>query len=167
MAALSTHGDALVVGGCFSSIRVKSGRPSKVLVAPIKEDILPLTLNEVALSIEKYLFITGPAFLPACTMTGQEILWNDTSWSDGTFDQDLGPLGLKDDDGEGCIRIDVRDICPNAPATLVLQALNEMWKRKQIVSYGPAERPGRGAVYEIYQILRDSYTSEAGGNSLQ
>ncbi len=80
-------------------------------------------------------------------MTGHEILWNDTSWSEGTFDQDLGPLGLKNDNGEGCIRIDVRDICPNAPETLVLKALNEMWKCKQIVSYGPAERPGRGAVY--------------------
>ncbi len=33
MAALSTHGDALVVGGCFSSIQVKSERPSKVLAA--------------------------------------------------------------------------------------------------------------------------------------
>jgi hypothetical protein len=97
-----------------------------------------MCVNEVALSIEKYLFITGPAFLTACTMTRQEILWNDTSWSEGTFDQDLGPLGLKDNDGEGCIRLDVRNICPNAPETLVLQALNEMWKRKQIVSYGPA-----------------------------
>jgi len=64
LAALSTHGEVPVVGGCFSSIRVKSGQPSQVQVVSIEENP-PLTVDDVALSIETYLFTSGPAFLPA------------------------------------------------------------------------------------------------------
>ena len=38
LAALSTHGEVPVVGGCFSSIRVKSGQPSQVQVVSIEEN---------------------------------------------------------------------------------------------------------------------------------
>jgi hypothetical protein len=47
-------------GGCFSSIRVRSGRPSLVQVVPVP-DTPPLTVDDVALSIVTYLFYSGPA----------------------------------------------------------------------------------------------------------
>jgi hypothetical protein len=74
-----------VVGGCFPSIRVtgKLGQPSMVLVVPEISNPT-LTVNDVALRIEKFLFAT-PAFLPACTISGQEVVWNDVSWAEATF----------------------------------------------------------------------------------
>jgi hypothetical protein len=53
--ALSTHGDIPVVGGCFSSIRLKSGSPSKFRVTTVPEPPL-LTRIDVERSIEQYLF---------------------------------------------------------------------------------------------------------------
>jgi hypothetical protein len=137
-------------------------------VAPVKEFPL-LTLEEVQSSIEKYLFDSYPVFLPACTVDGHAIVYSDISstmcsWSEATFNADFGPTGLTDCDDDGyfpdCIHIDVRDVCVKAPQTLVLQALQELDNRNQIVFYGPAERPGRGAVFEIYHIFRDIYTYE-------
>jgi hypothetical protein len=95
--ALSTCGETILIGECFSCIRVKSGSPSMVQVVAVT-DTKPLSLNEVMLSIEKYLFNASPAFLPA------------------TFDGNLGQSGLKDDDEclPGCIRVDARDICTDA-----------------------------------------------------
>ncbi len=54
MEALSTNGDIPVVGGCFSSILIKSGQLSMFRIAPV-EEFPPLALEEVASSIEKYL----------------------------------------------------------------------------------------------------------------
>jgi hypothetical protein len=168
MEALSTCGDIPVVGGCFSSIRIKSGLPSMFRVAPVEESP-QVTLQEVASSIEKYLFDSGPAFLPACTVDGHEIVYSVISstmcsWPEGTFNADFGPTGLIDRDDDGyfpdCIRIDVRDICAKAPQTLVLQALQELDNRNQIVFCGPAERPERRAVFKICHIFEDIYTYE-------
>ncbi len=47
-----------------------------------------------------------------------------------------------------------------APLTLVLQALRELRAQNKIECYGPAERPGRAAVREIYHIFRNIYTEE-------
>jgi hypothetical protein len=157
MEALSSHGDIPVISGCFLSIRIKSGLPSMFRVAPVNK-FPPLTLEEVTFSIEKYLFDSGPVFLPACTVDGHAIVYSGISstmcsWFEATLNADFGPTGLTDRDDDGycpdCIRIDVRDLCAKAPQTLVLQALQELDNRNQIVFYGPAERPGRGAVFEI------------------
>ena len=74
-----------------------------------------------------------------------------------TSEADLEPPGLTDDDGD-CTRVDVRDICGKAPLTLVIQALSELLAQDKIECYGPVERPGRGAVLEIYHMFRDIYT---------
>ncbi len=83
--------------------------------------------------------------------TGQNIPWKGVSEAD--LELPCMP-GLTDDDGNG-IRIDIRDICGKAPLTLVFQALSELLAQDKIECYGPAERPGRGAVMEIYHNFRD------------
>ncbi len=131
--ALSVHGEIPVVGGCFSSIRVKLGLPSKIRIAPV-EEVPSFTFNEVATSIEKHLFTSDSAFLPACTVHGHEFDYYDvlgvmSSWSEASFNADFGPSRLTDRDDDGHFhdnpRIDVRDICPTAPQSLLLPALSE------------------------------------------
>ena len=153
MTALSTHGEISVVSTCFSSIRVKSGLPRMVRVVPVEEPP-SLTLHKVELNIEKYLFNSGPAFLPARTVAGQEISWTgqEFTWK-GVSEADLEPPGLTDDDGD-CTRVDVRDICGKAPLTLVIQALSELLAQDKIECYGPAERPGREAVRGLPHFSR-------------
>jgi hypothetical protein len=100
MTALSSE-SVRFFGDCFSSIRVKSGRPSLVRVVPVEENP-PLTVDEVKLNILSHLFYSGSAFLPVTTTSGHDIM-DEQLWADGTLnhDVDLGPIGLT----EACLLV--------------------------------------------------------------
>jgi hypothetical protein len=148
LTALSSSKEVPIVGDCFSSIRVKSGRPSLVQVAPVVETP-PLTFDDVEQSIVTFLFHSGPAVLPAYTTSGQSI-WEDQVWANGTSNVDLGPPESND----------VRGICAKAPQSLVLQVLTQLLEHKIIVCYGPEPRPGGKAVIEFYHTLKNIYSCE-------
>ena len=142
LAALSMCEEVPFLGNSFSSIRVKSGRPSLVQVVPVVDNP-PLTVDDIARSIVTYLFTSGPAYI-----------WEDQVWADGA--SNIGPTDL---DG---IHVDVRCICDKAPPALVFEALRQLLEQKLIVWYGPDPGPGGRTVCKFYHILKNIYRSEVG-----